>query len=324
MAADNTEPDDLYEELQQYVDKAAGPYHSWDEVNQAMIRHWCDAMGDSNPAYTNAEFADQSSHGGIVAPPTMLQAWCMRNVHGEQAPGSSMEDSMKPVAILHDAGYKGVVAVNCEQEYFRYVTPGEKLYYNARIESVSEEKSTALGKGFFVTQLSEYFNQADEKVAEMRFRILKFLPQEIAPSKRDAVAEKPQAQRFHPPRHEDNTFFWEGIDKGELHVQRCKSCQTLRHPPGPICAQCHSMEWDTVVSTGRGTLYSFVVMHDPKIPPFTYPNIIGLIELEEGSRLIAQLVNIERDDIEIGMALEVQFNEVEAGLILPQFQAAKA
>ncbi len=77
----------LDEALQACIGKPVGPFHGWDPVNETMIRHWCDAMGDDNPVYTDPEAAAQSVHGGIIAPPAMLQAWTMRGYRGRHAPG---------------------------------------------------------------------------------------------------------------------------------------------------------------------------------------------------------------------------------------------
>ena len=65
-------------ELRAYVGRVVGPpAAARDAVNDSMIRQWCDAMGETHPAYLDAEAAAGTVHGGIVAPPTMLQAWVM-------------------------------------------------------------------------------------------------------------------------------------------------------------------------------------------------------------------------------------------------------
>jgi 3-oxo-4,17-pregnadiene-20-carboxyl-CoA hydratase alpha subunit len=168
---------DFMAKMQSYVDAGVeGIKTSWDEINRPMIRHWAQAMNDKNPIYTDAEFAATTRHGGLVAPPTMLQAWTMKGLEGP-APGSSIADPMADVSsVMIDAGYAAVVATNCEQTYFRYVKPGEKLHHKDRLESISEEKKTALGVGYFLTQLLEYFTEEGEKVAEMRFTILRYKP----------------------------------------------------------------------------------------------------------------------------------------------------
>ena len=164
--------------LQQLVGGRFGPFNSWDAVNAPMIRHWCEAMGDSNPIYTDAEAARAVGHETLVAPPTMLQAWSMAGYGGERAPGSDTGSAFAVLEKLERAGYPGVVAVNCEQEYQQYLQPGDRIYYLAELESISEEKTTALGVGFFCTELSTFYNQRDEVVGTMRFRIFKYRPHE--------------------------------------------------------------------------------------------------------------------------------------------------
>lgn len=316
-----SDQDSLLQRLESELHKPVGPYKGWDAVNRVMIRHWCEVLGDDNPVYTDPEYAAASPHGAIVAPPTMLQSWTMRGYNDRHPPGSSEKDSFSVLTILEEAGYPAVVAVNCDQEYFQYLREGDEVYHTAQIESISEEKTTALGRGFFVTQLCEFFNQRDEKVGTMRFRVFKYIAHERPQAEADKTPEKPAAvKRMRPARNYDNAFFWEGVDEGRLLIQRCVGCETLRHPPAPACPQCQSLEWDTVESTGRGEVYSYVVMHHPPIPPFDYPNVIALVELEEGTRLITQLIGIERDDVRIGLPVEVTFEDVEEGLRLPLFR----
>jgi hypothetical protein len=126
-----------------------------------------------------------------------------------------------------------------------------------------------------------------------------------------------------PSLSQDTAFFWEGLKAGKLLIQRCASCHALRHPPGPACTICHSLAWDTVESSGRGELYSFVVVHQPQHPAFDYPHPVGLIELEEGTRLVAPLTGVDLDKLEIGMAMEVVIETVEGEHRLPSFRPAR-
>ena len=130
----------------------------------------------------------------------------------------------------------------------------------------------------------------------------------------------PRPLRPRPALTEDNTFFFEGAKKGTLLIQRCASCGTLRHPPRPACATCRSFEWDTVVSSGRGTVYSYVVVHHPQVPAFDYPLPIAVVELEEGTRLVADLVGVAPDAVRIGMPVVVEFTAVDDELTLPLFR----
>lgn len=163
-------------DLTYYVGGNAGPYRDWDAVNAPMIRHWCEAMGDKNPIYTDAQAALEEGFPGVVAPPTMMQAWCMTGYSGQAAPGSTDADPMAVLPVLEAAGYPGVVAVNCEQEYERYLEEGDRIHFYSTIESISEEKATTLGTGFFVTQLCTFYDQRDEVVGTMRFRVFKYRP----------------------------------------------------------------------------------------------------------------------------------------------------
>ncbi len=166
----------LDEQLQEFVASSRpsiGP-PARDPVNTPMIRHWCDAVRDRNPIYIDEAAAAASRHGGIVAPPTMLQAWGMRGLRS--ATDSEAPRPRGPNELLNGAGYTSVVATDCEQDYKRYLRPGDVIRVSGELESISTEKHTALGDGYFVTNKTTYWDQNDEVVAEMRFRILWFKP----------------------------------------------------------------------------------------------------------------------------------------------------
>jgi uncharacterized OB-fold protein/acyl dehydratase len=307
-------PEELRAGLDAWIGREGEPSLARDAVNPAMIRHWCDAVGDENPVYTDRKFAAKSVHGGIVAPPTMLQAWTMAGLR-PPAPASARPSPLSEVMRLLDAaGYTSVVATNCRQEYRRYVREGDLLSVTTRIAKVSEEKQTALGAGRFIDEEMIYRDATGEEVARMTFRILKFVP----PAARPAAA--PVRRRPRPAQSHDNAFFWQGVAAGELRIQRCSACRALRHPPGPMCPHCQSLDWDAIVSAGRGHVFSFVVAHHPPVPPFSYPNAIALIELDEGTRLVSNLVGIAPADVAIGMRVRVEFTRVDDELVLPLFR----
>ena len=120
----------------------------------------------------------------------------------------------------------------------------------------------------------------------------------------------------------DNSFFFEGAARGELLIQRCESCGTLRHPPRPGCPKCRSLDWGTVVSSGKGTVFSFVVVHYPQVAAFEYPLPVVLVELEEGTRLVSNIAGVEASEVRIGMPVEVDFATYAEGLTLPVFRPA--
>ena len=311
-------------QIQAMVGRQFGRIYAWDKVNEAMIRQWCEVMGVENPNYTDPEFASKNEYGKIVAPPAMLQAWCLAGFNDVVAPGSTDENPYGVLKIIEDNGYPAVVAVNCKLNFDRYVTVGEKLYYTTIFDSLSEEKTTALGTGFFVTLkmefFSEYDDKDDEKVGEMMFRVIKFKPAR-APEKKASSDEAPKMKRPKPGISDDNSFFWEGCDAKELRIQECNKCNKLQHPPAPVCMHCHSFDLGYKVASGKGELYSFVVMHHPHVPPFDNPNPIGLIELEEGVRISAGLLGVkEGESPKIGQAVQVEFHTFDDDLTLPQFR----
>jgi uncharacterized protein len=298
-------------ELRSFEGREVGPpWLAPDAVNAPMIRHWCDAIGDTNPVYTDAVAASASVHGGLVAPPTMLQAWAMRGVRPRSVTVTDQQDDL--LRLLDDAGFSSVVATNCEQEYHRYLRPGDQLSETKVIESVSVEKRTALGAGHFVTTVSTYHDQSGQVVGTMRFRILKFKPVPTEPR-----GERPMRPR--PALNQDNAWWFEACRHRRLLIQRCASCGALRHPAEPMCERCRSWDWDTVDASGHGVIYSFVVIHHPTVPAFDYPLVVGLVELVEGTRLVANIVGIEPGDVSVGMPVEVEFVDHDKDLTLPAF-----
>jgi uncharacterized OB-fold protein/acyl dehydratase len=322
--------EELRRRLRELEGKPLGePWVARDPVNEPMIRHWCDAVDDRNPVYTDPGFAARSVHGGIVAPPTMLQAWTMPGLVPKEVREEMNRRRLGGVlALLDAAGFTSVVATNCAQEYARYLRPGDRLTSETVIESVSDEKRTALGPGHFVNQRTTYRDQHGEVVGVMRFRLLKFRPASRAEAAGPDAAPEPSAAppaarpRPRPAITHDNRFFWEGIAQRELRIQRCNDCGRLQHPPGPMCPGCHGLDLGFVRARGRGSVYSFVVTHHPAIPPFAYPNLIALVELEEGTRLVSNLVGVAREDVRIGMPVALEFAEVEPGRLLPSFRPA--
>ena len=127
-------------------------------------------------------------------------------------------------------------------------------------------------------------------------------------------------QQQKPGITHDNRFFWEGLLQHKLLIQRCASCRRLQHPPAPMCPGCHSFEMEAIEACGRGVVHSFVVAHHPPIPPFEYPNVIVLVELEEGTRLVSRLVGTQPDDVAIGMPVAVEFETIADDFVLHRFR----
>jgi uncharacterized OB-fold protein len=127
--------------------------------------------------------------------------------------------------------------------------------------------------------------------------------------------------RVIPPTVEpDDEYFWDGVRRHELLIQRCTRCGTLRHPPVPMCGTCHSLEWDTVAAAGRATVHSWIVSHHPTEPD-AEPRIVVLVDLDEGVRFVANLLDADPADVHNEMNVELYFAEID-GVLLPQFRPA--
>ncbi|MEU6222125.1 OB-fold domain-containing protein [Streptomyces sp. NPDC047042] len=284
-----------------------------DPVNLPMIRHWCEALGDTGAAYAGPD---------AIAPPAMLQVWTMGGLSGNQGRSAAYDELL---ALLDEAGCTSVVATDCEQEYLRPLRPGDRVTYDSVVESVSGPKTTKLGTGYFVTTRMDV-RVDGEPVGSHRFRILKYAPAR-APEKSAGrkTAETPASTRPRPVINRDNAGFWDGVERHQLLVQRCLGCRALRFPWLPGCNACGSGDWDTVEACGDGTVYSYVVMHHPPFPAFDPPYAVGLIELVEGVRIISNVVGVPYDKVRIGMPVRLEFVRYEEGQpALPVFRGGSS
>ncbi|WP_297592322.1 Zn-ribbon domain-containing OB-fold protein [Mycobacterium sp.] len=128
------------------------------------------------------------------------------------------------------------------------------------------------------------------------------------------------AARLAPAITGDTEFFWNGLQENKLLIQRCGGCGQLRHPPRPMCPNCRSLDWGAIESSGRGTVYSYVMPHEPKFPFFDYPYVVALVELEDGVRLVSNLTGIDPSDVTPGLPVEVYYQTFDDGLVLHQFR----
>ncbi|MCI3274627.1 bifunctional MaoC family dehydratase N-terminal/OB-fold nucleic acid binding domain-containing protein [Streptomyces cylindrosporus] len=296
--------DELGMRLKTYEGRAAAVAgQGKDPVNLPMIRHWCEAMGDTNPAYEGPD---------AMAPPTMLQAWTMGGLSGHSGRSAAFDELL---GLLDEAGCTSVVATDCEQEYVRALRPGDEVTFDTVIESVSERKTTKLGTGYFVTTRTDVRAGPDRALAGThRFRILKY-----APAARSRPQEQPRRPR--PVVNRDNAGFWEGVEQHRLLIQRCTSCTTLRFPWLPGCNACGALDWDTLEASGEGTVYSYVVMHHPPFPAFDPPYAVALVELAEGVRMISNVIGTPYDKVHIGLPVHLEFQRYDDELVLPVFRA---
>ena len=313
---------ELEAKMQEYVGKPIGPpVLGRDAVNEPMIRQWCDAMGDSNAAYLDPDAAKRSVHGDIVAPPTMLQAWTMDGFAMHAGYDEPRNNEHRLHKLLSEYGYTSVVATNTEQGYTRYLKPGDTVTAEIRIEDISEEKATALGIGYFINTRTRFIDQDGEEIGWMTFRVLKFIPQERPEQADSTDSAAPAApSRIKAPLGHDNSGWWAEVDAGRIPIQTCNQCGELFHPPRPMCGKCGAMDMGYVASTGKGTIHTYTVIHHPQFPGYDFPILAVLIDLEEGTRLMSNMVGCKPEDLHVGMAVQGSVEEGEDGLKLPVFR----
>lgn len=117
--------------------------------------------------------------------------------------------------------------------------------------------------------------------------------------------------------------FWEAAARHELLIQRCGDCGEHYFYPRPLCPHCLSRNVSWVRASGRGKLHTFVINHRaPRKSPLPPPFIVAIVELEEGPRMMSNLVGIEPDPerIHIDMPVEVVFEPITADITLPRFR----
>ena len=121
-------------------------------------------------------------------------------------------------------------------------------------------------------------------------------------------------------------FFWDGTKAGELRIPKCNACGAMRLPPGPACPSCGAYDRGYDVAAGTGTVFSYVVHRHPPVPGKELPIVIALIDLDEGVRMVGEVVDLDPDGLqeeeEIGMRLRVDFRTVDDDLTLPIWRRA--
>jgi uncharacterized OB-fold protein len=139
----------------------------------------------------------------------------------------------------------------------------------------------------------------------------------------DAQAELPF--RILPRLSDRNRHFWTGGEHGELRFLRCQACGYYIHPPTPVCPRCHSKDLAPEAVSGRATLFTYSVNHQPWMPGPELPYVVAIVAIPEQDdlRLTTNLVDVEPDQVQIGMPLEVTFEHHE-DVWIPLFRPASA
>jgi uncharacterized OB-fold protein len=222
------------------------------------------------------------------APPAMAQVWTMDGLDPARRAAAPLHRTMK---IFDDAGFTSVVG----------------------------PKQTGVGEGYFVTTQNTWRvakeDGTSEVVATMMFRVLKYKPG----SRPQASPQVDRTKLVRPQMNRDTQFFWDGTAAGELRIQKCNACGALRHPPGPMCPTCHAADRGYVVASGRGRVFSFLVHHAPQLPGKALPATLALVELEEGVRMVGEVLQPPDGGIAIGDPVHVVFERIDDDLTLAQW-----
>ncbi len=120
--------------------------------------------------------------------------------------------------------------------------------------------------------------------------------------------------------------YWDATRRGELVIQFCQACSQSTFPPRAHCPDCGSskLQWRQV--SGKGTIYSYTIAHRPPHPVFAdqCPMAIAVVELEEGPRMMSNIVDVELENVTVGMEVQVAFESIDdSDVMLPVFSPVK-
>ena len=127
-----------------------------------------------------------------------------------------------------------------------------------------------------------------------------------------------------PRIDEESRGYWEALARHELYFQRCRDCGTKRFYPRALCPRCLSSATEWVRASGWGTVYSFTVTHQNQAPGFReeLPYVLAIVELDEGVRMMTNVVGCAPDAVRVGMRVEVVFEDVTPEITLAKFRPA--
>jgi uncharacterized protein len=125
-----------------------------------------------------------------------------------------------------------------------------------------------------------------------------------------------------PVLTEESRTFWEGCLQGKLLLQYCSECHHYQFYPRMYCMQCNSGTLSWVEAQGHGVIYSYTIIYQNKSPEFVHetPYNVAIVQLEEGPRLLSNIVDIEASQLQVDLAVTVVFDQVTATMALPRFR----
>ena len=125
-----------------------------------------------------------------------------------------------------------------------------------------------------------------------------------------------------PVKTAENAPYWESAKEHALKLPRCGGCAAFRYPPTEFCPRCLSDETEWRAISGRGTIYSFIVVHQRYDPSFAddLPYNVAVVELGEGPRLVTNVVGIDNKDLRVGMPVTITYEDITEEFTLPKFR----
>jgi len=142
------------------------------------------------------------------------------------------------------------------------------------------------------------------------------------------MAEQTQAKKYSKPLphlDEENRAWWEALQRHELYIQKCANCGDLRYYPRALCTSCMSSQVQWIKCSGRATVYTFTTTYQNQAAGFreSLPYIMAYVELEEGLKMLTNLVDCQPEQAKIGMPVEVVYEDVTPAVTLAKFRPAR-
>jgi uncharacterized OB-fold protein len=133
----------------------------------------------------------------------------------------------------------------------------------------------------------------------------------MAESEKSGAPDQKSIQHPKPNASWETRGYWEGAGRGEIVLQRCRACGTVQHKPRGLCVTCMGGDLEHVVASGRGTVYTYTVTNQNQARGFAdaCPYVMAYVDLEEGARVLTNIVGCDPADVTIGMAVVPDFAE---------------
>ena len=142
------------------------------------------------------------------------------------------------------------------------------------------------------------------------------------------MAEQTQPKKYSKPLphlDEENRPWWEALQRHELYIQKCGKCGDLRYYPRALCTNCMSSDTQWIKCSGRGKVYTFTTTYQNQAPGFreSIPYIMAYVELEEGVKMLTNIIDCAPEQAKIGMPVEVVYEDVTPTVTLAKFRPAR-